>query len=254
MGNQLKVIKSIKMSRIAQIKRKNINSFPLKWMILFLFFGHLTLNVPAGIPTTSAFVTDQLKEEGAAFFGVNRKEQINLLQLVRTLDGISYKEVFLGTDTGQLPKTDTSKRRDSLTGGQTAIAFDVKDAVQLDSSHVLQNKEEKSFQFEGTGKIQEGVASWYSDKFNGRKTANGERFDQKKMTAAHNKLPFGTWVKVTNLRNKKVVFVRINDRLHYKNKRVIDLTRAAAAQLGMIQSGLARVRVEVVKKKDIPHN
>ncbi|MGV3767961.1 MAG: septal ring lytic transglycosylase RlpA family protein [Chitinophagaceae bacterium] len=103
--------------------------------------------------------------------------------------------------------------------------------------------------FGKTGSVQTGTASWYSDKFNGRKTANGEIFSQTKFTAAHNKLPFGTWVKVTNLRNKKWVYVKINDRLHYRNKRVIDLSRVAAAKLGMLTSGLARVEVEVMGRK-----
>lgn len=101
----------------------------------------------------------------------------------------------------------------------------------------------------GQEKVQYGIASWYSDKFHGRKTANGEIFDQGKMTAAHNKLPFGTWLKVTNLRNKKWVYVRVTDRLHYRNKRVVDLTRAAASSLGMLKSGIVRVKVEVLGKK-----
>ena len=98
-------------------------------------------------------------------------------------------------------------------------------------------------------KIQYGVASFYNNKFNGRKTANGEIFNQKKLTAAHNSLPLGTYVRVTNLRNGKTVIVKINDRLHHKNKRIIDLTRAAATQLGFIKSGLTRVKLEVLGKK-----
>jgi rare lipoprotein A len=98
-------------------------------------------------------------------------------------------------------------------------------------------------------KIQYGVASFYSDKFNGRKTSNGEIFSQKKLTAAHNSLPLGTYVRVTNLRNKRTVIVKINDRLHHRNKRVIDLSRAAATKLGYIKSGLTRVKIEVLGKK-----
>jgi rare lipoprotein A len=98
-------------------------------------------------------------------------------------------------------------------------------------------------------KIQYGVASYYSNKFNGRKTANGEIFSQQKLTAAHNSLPLGTYVKVTNLRNKRTVVVKINDRLNAKNKRLIDLTRAAAQKLGFIKAGLTRVKVEVLGKK-----
>jgi rare lipoprotein A len=98
-------------------------------------------------------------------------------------------------------------------------------------------------------KIQYGLASFYSNKFNGRKTANGEIFNNQKLTAAHNTLPLGTYVRVTNLRNKRSVVVKINDRLHHKNKRIIDLSRLAATKLGFIKSGLTRVKVEVLGKK-----
>jgi rare lipoprotein A len=97
-------------------------------------------------------------------------------------------------------------------------------------------------------KIQYGLASFYSNKFNGRKTANGEIFSNQKLTAAHNTLPLGTYVRVTNLRNKRSVVVKINDRLHHKNKRIIDLSRAAATKLGFIKSGLTRVKLEVLGK------
>ncbi|MFN5134424.1 MAG: septal ring lytic transglycosylase RlpA family protein [Chitinophagaceae bacterium] len=98
-------------------------------------------------------------------------------------------------------------------------------------------------------KVQYGIASFYSNKFNGRKTANGEIFSQQKFTAAHNSLPLGTYVRVTNLRNKRTVIVKINDRLHARNKRLIDLTKAAAQKLGFIKSGLVRVKIEVLGKK-----
>ncbi len=101
----------------------------------------------------------------------------------------------------------------------------------------------------GKSKIQYGLASFYSNKFNGRKTASGELFNQQKLTAAHNTLPLGTYVRVTNLRNGKTVVVKINDRLHHRNKRIIDLTRAAATKLGFIKSGLTRVKIEVLGKK-----
>jgi rare lipoprotein A len=94
-----------------------------------------------------------------------------------------------------------------------------------------------------------GTASFYSNKFQGRKTANGEIFDQNKMTAACNVLPLGTWIRVTNLRNKKSVVVKVNDRLHTKMKRIVDLTRAAATTLGFTRAGLTRVKVEVLGKK-----
>ena len=94
-----------------------------------------------------------------------------------------------------------------------------------------------------------GVASYYSDKFNGRKTANGEIFDQNKFTAACNKLPLGTRIKVTNLKNGQSVIVRVNDRLHPKMNRIVDLSKAAAKKISIISRGIARVRVEVLDKK-----
>src|ERR1700730_10116101 len=98
-------------------------------------------------------------------------------------------------------------------------------------------------------KFQYGTASFYADKFNGRSSANGEIFSQKKMTAASNTLPLNIWVKVTNLRNKKTVIVRITDRMHHNNKRLIDLSRAAAVQLGYTGRGMTRVKAEVLTKK-----
>jgi rare lipoprotein A len=91
-----------------------------------------------------------------------------------------------------------------------------------------------------------GTASYYANKFDGRKTASGEIFSQQKLTAACNTIGLNTWVKVTNLRNKKNVIVKINDRMHPKNKRLIDLSHAAAKQLGYTGHGLAKVKVEVL--------
>jgi rare lipoprotein A len=97
-------------------------------------------------------------------------------------------------------------------------------------------------------KILYGTASFYANSFHGKKTANGEIFSQQKLTAACNVLPLGTWIKVTNLRNGKSVTVKINDRLHSKMTRVVDLSRTAADKLNYIKSGLTRVKVEVLGK------
>lgn len=99
------------------------------------------------------------------------------------------------------------------------------------------------------GRVMTGTASWYSNSFEGRRTANGEIFSQKKLTAACNKLPLGTWVKLTNLRNNKTVVVKINDRMHPRMNRLVDLSRAAAAQLDFLARGLTRVKLEVLGKK-----
>lgn len=111
------------------------------------------------------------------------------------------------------------------------------------------HKSEWGDQREDGKKVIYGVASFYANKFHGRKTASGEIFSQNKFTCACNVLPLGTWVRVTNLRNGRSVVVKTNDRLHPKVKRVVDLTRAAAEKLGYLSSGLTRVKVEVLGKK-----
>ncbi len=93
--------------------------------------------------------------------------------------------------------------------------------------------------FEQTGK-----ASWYGPGFHGKKTANGEIYNQNELTAAHRTLPLGTEVEVTNVKNGKSVEVEINDRGPYVRGRVIDLSRAAAIELGMKERGLAVVQIE----------
>lgn len=93
---------------------------------------------------------------------------------------------------------------------------------------------------------QRGQASYYSNSYQGDRTANGERYDRSAMTAAHKSLPFGTRVQVTNLDNGRKVSVRINDRGPFVSGRIIDLSYQAAEQLGMIRSGTAPVMVKVI--------
>jgi len=95
-----------------------------------------------------------------------------------------------------------------------------------------------------------GIASFYADKFEGRKTANGEIYYHAKKTAAHQKLPFGSIVKVTNIENKKFVVVRINDRGPFVDNRIIDLSKSAAKDIGMVEKGLAQVEVELIASTD----
>lgn len=98
------------------------------------------------------------------------------------------------------------------------------------------------------GPAEEGIASWYGKKYHGRRTSSGERYDMHAMTAAHPSLPFGTVVRVTNLRNGKAVQVTINDRGPFLKGRVIDLSYAAAKELGMVRDGVVPVRVLVLKR------
>ncbi len=98
-------------------------------------------------------------------------------------------------------------------------------------------------------KVIRGLASIYADKFNGRKTASGQKFSQKRLTAAHRSLPFGTKVRVINIRNHKSVEVRINDRGPLPAGRVIDVSAAAAAKIGMEDAGIQLVRLEIIAEK-----
>ena len=93
---------------------------------------------------------------------------------------------------------------------------------------------------------QTGTASYYADKFEGRTTANGEKYHHSRLTAAHRILPFGTIVKVTNISNGKSVTVKINDRGPFVDNRIIDLSKSAAVTLGFVHDGLAQVEIEVI--------
>ena len=97
-----------------------------------------------------------------------------------------------------------------------------------------------------SGRPQIGIASWYGEKYHGSKTSSGDIFDMYKLTAAHKTLPLGTCVRVTNLKNRKSVVVKINDRGPFVRGRIIDLSYAAAKKIGMIGDGTAKVRVEIV--------
>lgn len=93
-------------------------------------------------------------------------------------------------------------------------------------------------------KVERGEASYYHNKYRGKKTASGQKFRQYKRTAAHKTLPLGTKVKVTNLQNGKTVRVTINDRGPFIEGRIIDLTRKAARKINMLQDGVVPVKIE----------
>jgi rare lipoprotein A len=96
--------------------------------------------------------------------------------------------------------------------------------------------------------VQEGIASWYGGRWIGRLTANGERYRADDITAAHKKLPFHTMVRVTDLKTKNTIIVRINNRGPYVKGRIIDLSVVAAKKLGTYDRGLAKVRIEALKE------
>jgi len=124
------------------------------------------------------------------------------------------------------------------------LSNQVRQAV-FDSSSLKVN--ESIIKFLDKGKM---LASWYGPRFHGRKTANGELYDQMAFTSAHKSLPFGTLLKLTNPRNNKSVIVRINDRGPYSYHRELDLSKGAAIALGMIKKGVLRLKVEEVTLTD----
>ena len=96
-------------------------------------------------------------------------------------------------------------------------------------------------------KVWVGNASWYGPNFDGKKTANGERFNAESLTAAHPNLPFGSWVRIVNVRNGKFEVVRINDRGPYQEGREIDVSYRVARNIGLIHSGVSQVRLELMQ-------
>ena len=108
------------------------------------------------------------------------------------------------------------------------------------------------FQFTANAQTEKGEASYYHNKFDGRGTSNGEIFRQNKFTCAHKTLPFGTWLKVTRVKNNSIIYVRVNDRLPKSSKRCIDLTRLSAEKLDFVKNGHTSVQLEIVKAEDVP--
>lgn len=126
-------------------------------------------------------------------------------------------------------------------------------AIAAVGGYHLSNFGSKESEAAGAGQAvvyrQHSTASWYGPGFHGRKTASGERFNQNERTAAHRKLPLGSEVTVTNLKNGKSVEVEINDRGPYVKGRGIDLSKAAAQQIGMHENGTTPVRIEATAEQ-----
>ena len=119
--------------------------------------------------------------------------------------------------------------------------------TNLETNNIEQLNEAQTEPLKIARTIYRGKASWYGPGFHGRLTANGERYNQYAMTAAHKSLPFGTRVKVTNLNNNLSVVVRINDRGPFIRGRVIDVSAAAAQNLGMMHHGVVPVRLQILR-------
>jgi rare lipoprotein A len=119
------------------------------------------------------------------------------------------------------------------------------EAAKVTIPPVISTSDQKSHKNQKSQPYQVGTASWYGDYFQGKPTASGEPFDMRDFTAAHPSLPLGTFVKVTNLRNGKVVVVRINDRGPVVEGRIIDVSYNAARALGFKERGLQKVRLDI---------
>ncbi len=98
--------------------------------------------------------------------------------------------------------------------------------------------------------VEQGLASYYSNKLQGRKTASGELYDKSKFTAAHKTIAFGTKIKVTNQQNGLSVVVNVNDRGPYVKGRIVDLSFAAAKKIGLLQQGVTKVKLEIFKRHE----
>ncbi|MEJ2616001.1 MAG: septal ring lytic transglycosylase RlpA family protein [Ignavibacteriaceae bacterium] len=139
--------------------------------------------------------------------------------------------------------------------GFTFVTTDVSKANEPMNKEktVTVNEKENTINNSIVNYIDKGVmtASWYGPRFNGKLTANGEIFNQSAFTSAHKKLKFGTLLKLTNLRNNKSIIVRINDRGPYVRGRQLDLSKAAANSLGMIERGVVKLKVEEISLKGV---
>jgi rare lipoprotein A len=131
-------------------------------------------------------------------------------------------------------------------GSATSIVTPAAGAVDITAIDPADEVAEPGLENTAARALGGGVASYYADKFNGRRTASGESFSNSALTAAHRTLPFGTKLRVTNPANGKSVVVRVNDRGPFHGGRVIDLSRNAASQLGIVQRGHGRVELSVL--------
>ncbi|WP_068597589.1 septal ring lytic transglycosylase RlpA family protein [Vaginella massiliensis] len=127
------------------------------------------------------------------------------------------------------------------------VNFVVEDTIEQKKEEIsLEEKKELDDLIDRSASIATGVVSWYGEKFHGRKTASGEVYDKHELTAAHKTLPFGTKVRVTNIKNGKSVVVTINDRGPYVKSRVLDLSQAAFNEIGHTSTGVMHIEYEVL--------
>jgi rare lipoprotein A len=167
---------------------------------------------------------------------------------VSTLRAVGLLAIFgLFAGCAQIPAEHQTSSANDTAQARTQSAPSVSHDLSDDASrNITANSEAIAFQ-PVKGTLQSGAASWYARKFEGRRTASGERYDGRSLTAAHRTLPLGTYVRVTSLATGKSVVVRINDRGPFVKGRIIDLSYAAANALGLTRVPSMRVQIERVE-------
>ncbi|NLA10997.1 MAG: septal ring lytic transglycosylase RlpA family protein [Firmicutes bacterium] len=169
------------------------------------------------------------------------------LALAAAFGGLSALENLCAAEKAAVESCDSSLERNQIalgrTGHQQKLLVCPPPPRKIERSETPPSREGRA-----AGEILQGLASWYggSDGINGGRTASGERFDPSAYTAAHRSLPFGTRVRVTYLRTGQSTVVRINDRGPFSSKRIIDISRAAAAEIGLQSAGVGAVSLEIL--------
>lgn len=188
------------------------------------------VNPPQAKPAQAVAVKTEAPKPAAP-----AKAEVNIVKVIDFTHQDPFAAVdYSGKAVNQAAAQAASQKQAKVVAQSTAIAKSVTYTVRGKTYRTLSTAENFA---------EEGSASWYGPGFHGRKTASGEVYNMHDMTAAHKHLPLGSQVKVTNLNNGKSVIVRINDRGPFHGDRVIDLSKAAAQQLGVLQAGVAKVSI-----------
>lgn len=212
----------------------------------------LVLTIAAAALTAQAEETAANKAEPAS---ATAEQQVNIVKVIdftqpqKTLASqeAKTKALLAGEDRKALRNIDfTRPNLRNLVDNNAKGDVITKSSGRKSYSYTVLGKRYQTLA-DSKGFEQQGPASWYGNPFHGRKTANGETYNMNEMTAAHKELPLGTRVEVTNLSNGRKVVVRINDRGPFHGNRVLDLSRAAAQELGTLNAGVAQVQIRALQ-------
>ena len=212
----------------------------------------LVLTIAAAALTAQAEETAADKAEPAS---ATAEQQVNIVKVIdftqpqKTLASqeAKTKALLAGEDRKALRNIDfTRPNLRNLVDNNAKGDVITKSSGRKSYSYTVLGKRYQTLA-DSKGFEQQGPASWYGNPFHGRKTANGETYNMNEMTAAHKELPLGTRVEVTNLSNGRKVVVRINDRGPFHGTRVLDLSRAAAQELGTLNAGVAQVQIRALQ-------